>query len=67
MANESDFNPGEVVKLKSGGPRMTVINGNDGRGWAECTWFEGVTPKATKFLAATLERVKPFQTHTDDE
>ena len=32
------FQPGEVVQLKSGGPRMTVeeIEGDQ----VDCTWFE---------------------------
>lgn len=40
------FKVGDVVRLKSGGPRMTVTNAGDdmsGRPFVECAWFEGTT------------------------
>lgn len=33
-----EFNPGDVVQLKSGGPSMTIESVNDGI--ALCVWFE---------------------------
>ena len=46
MADQADqFKPGDVVKLKSGGPKMTVdsvgtfLPGDDIQ--AKCVWFEG--------------------------
>jgi uncharacterized protein YodC (DUF2158 family) len=38
-----DFNVGDVVKLKSGGPNMTVDNASSSR--ITCMWFE---PDSTK-------------------
>jgi uncharacterized protein YodC (DUF2158 family) len=53
MATET-FKPGDAVRLKSGGPLMTVksLQGND----VICVWFEGEMKKESEFLAATLER-----------
>ncbi len=42
-----EFKKGDVVKLKSGGPRMTIndigdygYGGGDGFDQAKCTWFD---------------------------
>lgn len=56
------FKIGDVVKLKSGGPDMTVTyTGSDGK--LDCTWFnrEGVVYSAQShvFRADTLKLVKP--------
>jgi len=44
--------PGALVKLKSGGPTMTV----EGYylGWVRCSWFNGTTKKEADFDLATL-------------
>lgn len=43
--DDAQFKPGDVVKLKSGGPKMTVQNMSPvigGRGWTvRCDWFAG--------------------------
>ncbi len=46
MAKSVEFNPGDIVKLKSGGPEMTVqeeVNtmsgARSGKYW--CQWFAG--------------------------
>ena len=51
------FVVGDVVKLKSGGPEMTVdvVNGSDIR----CTWFDGLEAKRFVFQARMLEKVEP--------
>jgi uncharacterized protein YodC (DUF2158 family) len=36
-----DFNVGDVVKLKSGGPNMTVDNSSSSR--ITCVWFDADT------------------------
>lgn len=50
------FDIGDVVTLKSGGPKMTVseINGNE----VTCTWFDAATTelKTHVFKARTLEK-----------
>ncbi len=35
-----DFSSGDVVRLKSGGPRMTIVNFDTKNGCYRCTWFE---------------------------
>jgi uncharacterized protein YodC (DUF2158 family) len=46
------FKPGDTVRLKSGGPLMTVksIEGDD----VICVWFEGKAKKESRFKAVTL-------------
>jgi uncharacterized protein YodC (DUF2158 family) len=50
-----DFNVGDVVMLKSGGPAMTIEEigeysafGVAGRNQAKCVWFEGTKRKNHK-------------------
>ena len=63
------FNPGDVVKLKSGGPQMTVesTQDNDNQQLVRCTWFEvrgrGATAKRSiereEFSSVLLTHYKP--------
>lgn len=47
------FKVGDVVRLKSGGPKMTVSHIKDGNVW--CTWFVGETdPKNAYFKPEML-------------
>jgi uncharacterized protein YodC (DUF2158 family) len=50
---------GDVVRLKSGGPKMTVLGGN-GNHWV-CQWFNNAGLDEGAFAAEALELVK-----TDD-
>jgi uncharacterized protein YodC (DUF2158 family) len=58
MATENEFNIGDVVMLKRGGPRMTV----EGIGSAldekavNCVWFDGSKRVRKSFDAAVLEK-----------
>ena len=56
----NDFQPGEVVKLKSGGPKMTIEQIDDyGEGpMARCVWFEGNLQKAELFGLAVLKHAE---------
>lgn len=57
--NEKKFVPGQVVRLKSGGPLMTV-NGvdDDEPDWIDCTYFTAKDEIAdANFPAASLEEV----------
>jgi uncharacterized protein YodC (DUF2158 family) len=51
-----EFETGDVVRLKSGGPKMTVV----GRMWGSdqllCNWFEGDRSHAGSFPSKALER-----------
>jgi uncharacterized protein YodC (DUF2158 family) len=53
QATEKPFSAGDIVKLKSGGPIMTVekVRGDT----VTCVWFDGKRAHDRKFLAAMLE------------
>jgi uncharacterized protein YodC (DUF2158 family) len=47
------FNVGDLVQLKSGGPKMTVekLEGSE----VSCVWFDGTNPKYGIFPVNTLK------------
>jgi uncharacterized protein YodC (DUF2158 family) len=47
------FQEGDVVQLKSGGPRMTVEGYEDGL--VMCVWFEEKNRKSSAFKEATIQ------------
>jgi uncharacterized protein YodC (DUF2158 family) len=54
------FKVGDVVKLKSGGPLMTVTNPNctvNGVAAVSCAWFDQAKPCANLFPPDSLEIV----------
>ena len=54
------FRDGEVVHLRSGGPRMTVEGHDDEL--VQCVWFEGTEQKRSTFKETTLQTwVQPTQ------
>jgi len=56
MSNEN-FNAGDIVQLKSGGPSMTVEGpdeNDDSR--IVCAWFEGKKRNVSSFLPVTLKK-----------
>ena len=61
MADE--FQAGDTVELKSGGPQMTIESiHNYGRAdkpdmKAQCVWFEGKKKQEAVFALHTLEKV----------
>lgn len=48
------FKPGDVVKLKTEGPKMTVSY-IDGAGTVTCQWFVDSNLKQGSFLPGTLQ------------
>lgn len=59
----NDFNIGDVVELKSGGPSMTVSElSKDGK-MVNCMWFSENTPKKHMFTNETLVKkdMKPMK------
>lgn len=56
------FKAGSVVKLKSGGPKMTVIEiGVDAmteKEFVSCVWFDGPEKLQANFAPGTLEAAK---------
>jgi uncharacterized protein YodC (DUF2158 family) len=53
----TEFKVGEIVQLKSGGPRMTVRNGDVG-GEVQCQWFAGSKLDSGFFPRESLMRVE---------
>ena len=54
------FKPGDVVTLKSGGPKMTVswVEGNE----VGCVWFDGPKEQGSSFKVAVLQLSEQPQT-----
>lgn len=52
----ADFKVGDVVRLKSGGPLMTIrVIDNDGTREIYCDWFDSKDElKGTRFIDETL-------------
>lgn len=50
MADEQQFQPGDIVQLKSGGPKMTVrsIQKENGQTVIECSWFPSATAEQSR-------------------
>jgi uncharacterized protein YodC (DUF2158 family) len=56
---DNTFNSGDIVKLKSGGPEMTVYKWvTFAGGGFRCQWFAGKKLEVGDFLADQLELVK---------
>lgn len=60
-----NFQPGEVVQLNSGGPKMSVSfvgekQFSHGKKTlvVQCTWFEGVNLEKHEFLPEQLRKVE---------
>ena len=57
----SEFQAGDVVQLKSGGPGMTVEMVSDGNGTitVHCSWFEKSVFHEKAFNEKLLKKYKP--------
>jgi uncharacterized protein YodC (DUF2158 family) len=52
------FKVGDIVQLKSGGPKMTVTSIGNGSDMVECTWFgDDNKPQYDTFPATALLKV----------
>lgn len=49
------FKEGDVVRLKSGGPKMTVVDVDAARGVCACAWFAGNDVHRDDFRATALK------------
>ena len=57
----ADFKTGDVVKLKSGGPPMTVSGLPAGNSSVlPCSWFDGADVKHSTFMPAALMPCDPI-------
>ncbi len=52
---------GDVVRLKSGGPKMTIADTTSNPAGILCTWFDEAEVKSARFPAAALEPDKKSQ------
>ncbi|WLI11228.1 YodC family protein [Pseudomonas sp. FP603] len=59
MAKGNEFKSGDIVKLKSGGPEMTLRHWSALQAGFECQWFAGKKLEKGYFNAESLELVKP--------
>ena len=61
MASEEIFKVGQIVRLKSGGPEMTVESEREwhGKYSYKCQWFAGRKLESGNFPHDSLELVKP--------
>lgn len=50
------YKVGDLVRLKSGGPKMTVNSINSV--WIDCAWFTGSKANRENFKPEALERYK---------
>jgi uncharacterized protein YodC (DUF2158 family) len=57
MASGKEFKVGDIVKLKSGGPDMTVEGWNAYHGAYDCQWFAGKKLDTGLFKFESLELV----------
>jgi uncharacterized protein YodC (DUF2158 family) len=49
------FKIGDIVQLKSGGPKMTVTSGDSTHIWT--SWFAGAKHETARFAVASLNPV----------
>ena len=49
---------GDVVQLKSGGPKMTIANTKANPAGILCTWFDAAEVKSSRFPAEALQQAK---------
>ncbi|MCA9769715.1 MAG: DUF2158 domain-containing protein [Gemmatimonadetes bacterium] len=60
MSTGQSFETGDIVRLKSGGPRMTVVRYPDfsiDGNWVRCQWFGGTKLNSGDFTEETLELI----------
>ncbi len=66
----ADWKSGNVVMLKSGGPRMTVEELDEDDEW-QCVWFVGGKTQRDAFppraLKAVAEATTPTTPHAEEE
>jgi uncharacterized protein YodC (DUF2158 family) len=58
-----EFKEGDIVQLKNGGRKMTVIVLDKSAGEATCSWYEGKNPNEEIFDVVALELVMPKKAH----
>lgn len=60
MAKEQEFEVGDVVRLNSGGPKMTIENIGYGGRQAFCSWFAGADRRTGSFDTMALDHDEDY-------
>lgn len=60
MGLKTKIEPGDVVRLKSGGPLMTVVD-ESGYARVQCTWFDGGGQKGLRVRTAALVKADDYE------
>lgn len=55
----NDFTIGDVVRLKSGGPKMTIKELDVSNNYTYCVWHDGASLQSSDFDSRTLEKYVP--------
>ena len=58
MTNSTKLESGDVVKLKSGGPEMTISSIAENNRRTDCSWFDGPVHYRAFFDSACLVKVE---------
>ncbi len=58
MGDTQEFQTGDIVQLRSGGPKMTVEHMGAAGGTVRCQWFSGKKPAWGDFPFKSLARPK---------
>lgn len=68
IKDKDEFKSGDIVRLISGGPDMTVVEYvlalgekeflSNTSNWIDCVWFDGKKRQTGRFPPESLERVK---------
>ena len=53
-----DLKVGDVVQLKSGGPKMTITSTKANQAGVLCTWFDKSEVKSSRFPVEVLQQFK---------
>ena len=56
------FKAGDIVQLKSGGPKMTISSGPDDHLYYHCQWFSGTKLSFGRFPLSSLVACPPEET-----
>ena len=56
LAKEKSLKAGDTVRLRSGGPLMTVVEAGEP---VRCAWFQGKENREGSFPAAAIDREEP--------
>jgi uncharacterized protein YodC (DUF2158 family) len=55
---DHEFTPGDTVRMKSGGAKMTYIGDSESTGLAICEWHTGKEKRTDTFHHVGLEQAK---------